>query len=118
MQPTVAMVDVQTFASDGQTRHGQEEKFTVGRVLTSLTIINRANQIRAEDGRISPEQIRSVTLPDVLIDTGATLLARSGDCPIGAEFTQRSGCVHTDGHGQSPHFPGRQNGVVRARRHR
>ena len=46
----------------------------MGRILTTLTITNRADQIRAQAGVISPEQIRSVTLQDVLIDTGATTL--------------------------------------------
>jgi clan AA aspartic protease len=46
----------------------------MGRILATLTITNRADQVRAKDGTISPEQIRSVTLEDVLIDTGATTL--------------------------------------------
>jgi predicted aspartyl protease len=46
----------------------------MGRVLTSLTIVNRADQIRAEDGMIPAEQVRSVTLENVLVDTGATTL--------------------------------------------
>jgi clan AA aspartic protease len=46
----------------------------VGKVTTSLTIINRADQIRANDGTISPGQVRSVTLHHVLVDTGATTL--------------------------------------------
>jgi len=37
----------------------------MGRILTTLTITNRADQVRAKDGTISPEQIRSVTLEDV-----------------------------------------------------
>jgi hypothetical protein len=46
----------------------------MGKVFITLTIINRADQIRAEDGTITPEQIRSVTLKNVLVDTGATTL--------------------------------------------
>jgi clan AA aspartic protease len=46
----------------------------MGKVHTKLTIINRADQIRAEDGAISSEQIRKVTLNQVLVDTGATTL--------------------------------------------
>lgn len=46
----------------------------MGKVSVTLTIINRADQIRAEDGTIPVEQIRSVTLKDVLVDTGATTL--------------------------------------------
>jgi predicted aspartyl protease len=45
-----------------------------GKVLTTLTIINRADQIRATDGTISTDQIRSITLNNVLVDTGATTL--------------------------------------------
>ncbi len=51
----------------------------MGRILTTLTITNRADQVRAKDGTISTEQIRSVTLNDVLIDTGATTLCLPQD---------------------------------------
>lgn len=46
----------------------------MGKVLTSITVVNRADQIRVEDGTIQPEQVRSVTLDNVLVDTGATTL--------------------------------------------
>ncbi len=51
----------------------------MGKVLTTLVIINRADQIRAEDGTILPEQVRSVTLKNVLVDTGATTLCLPKD---------------------------------------
>ncbi len=51
----------------------------MGRILTTLTITNRADQVRAKDGTITSEQIRSVTLNDVLIDTGATTLCLPQD---------------------------------------
>jgi len=51
----------------------------MGRILTTLTITNRADQVLAKNGAISPEQIRSVTLNDVLIDTGATTLCLPQD---------------------------------------
>lgn len=51
----------------------------MGKVLTNITIINNADQIRAEDGTISNEQIRSVTLENVLVDTGATTLCLPAD---------------------------------------
>ncbi|MFM7351733.1 MAG: aspartyl protease, partial [Microcystis aeruginosa] len=41
----------------------------MGKIYTSITVINRADQIRAEDGIIAPEQIRSLTLENVLVDT-------------------------------------------------
>ena len=47
----------------------------MGKVLTTLVVTNRADQIRAEDGTILPEQVRSVTLKKVLVDTGATTLS-------------------------------------------
>lgn len=56
-----------------------QDKSQMGKVLTSLTVINRADQIRAKDGTISPEQVRSVTLENVLVDTGATTLCLPGD---------------------------------------
>ncbi|GAA6622453.1 retroviral-like aspartic protease family protein [Scytonema sp. NUACC26] len=46
----------------------------MGKVFTTLTVTNRADQIRAEDGTITPEQVRSLTLKNVLVDTGATTL--------------------------------------------
>jgi len=52
---------------------------TMGRITTQLIITNRADQIRAEDGTISPEAVRSVTLDDVLVDTGATTLCLPAD---------------------------------------
>ncbi len=47
---------------------------TMGKILTTLTITNRADQILADRKVISSEQIRSVTLQNVLVDTGATTL--------------------------------------------
>ncbi|WP_019500022.1 aspartyl protease family protein [Pseudanabaena sp. PCC 6802] len=51
----------------------------MGKVLVTLTITNRADQIRFEDGTIAPDQIRSIVLEDVLIDTGATTLCLPSD---------------------------------------
>jgi predicted aspartyl protease len=51
----------------------------VGNARTSLTIINRADQVRAEYGLISVDQIRSITLDNVLVNTGATTLCLPGD---------------------------------------
>jgi predicted aspartyl protease len=46
----------------------------MGKVLTSLTIVNRADQTLADNNVIAKEQIRSVTLENILVDTGATTL--------------------------------------------
>jgi len=49
-------------------------KNVMGKVTVPLTVINRADQIRAQDGTIAMEQVRSVQLREVLVDTGATTL--------------------------------------------
>ncbi|XZO00952.1 MAG: retroviral-like aspartic protease family protein [Microcoleus sp.] len=51
----------------------------MGKVFATLTIINRADQILAEAGVRSEDQIRSITLKNVLVDTGATTLCLSQD---------------------------------------
>jgi clan AA aspartic protease len=51
----------------------------MGKVFATLTIINRADQILAEAGVKSEEQIRSITLKNVLVDTGATTLCLPQD---------------------------------------
>ncbi|MBW4509619.1 MAG: aspartyl protease family protein [Scytonematopsis contorta HA4267-MV1] len=45
-----------------------------GKVTTKITITNQIDQTLAERGFIPTEQIRSITLDDVLVDTGATRL--------------------------------------------
>lgn len=47
---------------------------SMGKVTTTLTITNRIDQILAERGFIRADQIRSLTLDDVLVDSGATRL--------------------------------------------
>ncbi|MDB9389500.1 retroviral-like aspartic protease family protein [Microcystis aeruginosa] len=44
----------------------------MGKIYTTITVINRADQILAAAAVISPDQIRSLTLENVLVDTGAT----------------------------------------------
>ncbi|RCJ21362.1 aspartyl protease [Nostoc minutum NIES-26] len=46
----------------------------MGKVTSTITITNRIDQILAERGFIKAEQIRSVTLENVLVDTSATRL--------------------------------------------
>lgn len=57
----------------------QIENETRGKVTTTLTIINRLDQGKAEDGLISTEQVRYVTINYVLVDTGATTLCLPAD---------------------------------------
>ena len=47
----------------------------MGQVLTTLTVTNRIDQVLADRGFISPDEIRTLTLDRVLVDTGATLLS-------------------------------------------
>jgi len=51
----------------------------MGKVFATLTIINRADQIRAEDGTISVDDVPSITLRNVLVDRGATTLCLPSD---------------------------------------
>jgi clan AA aspartic protease len=52
---------------------------SMGKVITSLTVINRADQTVAERGFIPSNQVRSITLDNVLVDTGATTLCLPAD---------------------------------------
>jgi clan AA aspartic protease len=51
----------------------------MGKVTTTLIITNRLDEGKAEDGLIPIEQVRSVTLENVLVDTGATTLCLPKD---------------------------------------
>jgi hypothetical protein len=53
----------------------QRESNPLGRVLTEATIENLKDLWDAERGLVAKEQIRRVTVPDALVDTGATLLS-------------------------------------------
>ena len=52
---------------------------TMGKIITTLTVINRLDQGLASRGFISTDEIRSVTLDNVLVDTGATTLCLPSD---------------------------------------
>ena len=47
---------------------------SMGRITTTLVITNRVDQVLAARGIIPTDQVRSVTLANVLVDTGATTL--------------------------------------------
>jgi predicted aspartyl protease len=51
------------------------EPSTMGRVLTEATVENLEDLWAAKRGLLPREQIRRVTIPDALVDTGATLLS-------------------------------------------
>ncbi|QLE56215.1 retropepsin-like aspartic protease [Nostoc sp. TCL26-01] len=46
----------------------------MGQVIVTLTVTNRIDQVLAQRGFISPEEVCGCILNDVLVDTGATLL--------------------------------------------
>jgi predicted aspartyl protease len=50
------------------------ETSTMGRVLTEALIENTGDLWDAKYGRLSGDQVRRITVPDALVDTGATLL--------------------------------------------
>ncbi|MGB0562038.1 MAG: aspartyl protease family protein [Spirulinaceae cyanobacterium] len=51
----------------------------MGKIITTLTVINRADQSAAARGYIPEEDVRSITLDNVLVDTGATTLCLPSD---------------------------------------
>jgi predicted aspartyl protease len=51
------------------------ETEAMGRVLTEATIVNLRDLWAAEQGLITPEQIRRLEVNDALVDTGATFLS-------------------------------------------
>ena len=46
----------------------------MGQVIVTITVINRIDQVLSERGFIPREEVRSCTLNNVLVDTGATML--------------------------------------------
>jgi len=46
----------------------------MGQLFTTITISNRIDQVLADRGFIATEEVRTRTLNNVLVDTGATLL--------------------------------------------
>ena len=79
----------------------------MGKVLTKLTIINRADQVLAARGFIPLDQVRSVTLGNVLVDTGATTLCLSSAtiAELGLELLKERRCLNGKWHQQSKNFP-------------
>jgi predicted aspartyl protease len=47
----------------------------MGKVTTQITITNRLDEGMAEQGLLPANQVRTVTLDDVLVDSGATTLS-------------------------------------------
>jgi clan AA aspartic protease len=47
----------------------------MGRVLTEATVYNLGDLIEAERGKLERDAVRKVTIPEALVDTGATTLS-------------------------------------------
>jgi hypothetical protein len=58
----------------------------MGRIITTLAITNRLDEGIAERGLMAHDEVRSITLDDVLVDTGATTLCLPSNI-IGREGT-------------------------------
>ncbi|MGB3264730.1 MAG: retroviral-like aspartic protease family protein [Microcoleus sp.] len=54
-------------------------KEPMGKITTTLKITNRLDQGKAEDNLIPADRVRSITLKNVLVDTGATTLCLPQD---------------------------------------
>lgn len=51
------------------------EKASMGRVVTEMTVENLKDLYAAERNLIAPEHVRRMTIPNALVDTGATFLS-------------------------------------------
>src|SRR5438552_13276106 len=54
------------------------ENGDMGRVTTEATIYNLGDLIEVSRGKMTPDQLRKVTVTDALVDTGATTLGLPG----------------------------------------
>lgn len=78
----------------------------IGKITTTLTIVNRIDQASATRGYISPEQVRSLTLNNVLVDTGATTLCLPADAiaQLGLELLREVDVMTANGIGKARIF--------------
>jgi predicted aspartyl protease len=51
------------------------EIVTMGKVVVSARIENLSDLIKVREGKLDPDQVRSLDIPDALVDAGATLLS-------------------------------------------
>jgi clan AA aspartic protease len=79
---------------------------TMGKILTTLTITNRGDQVAAKRGFISEEQVRSITLANVLVDTGATTLCLPCDAidRLGLELLKEVDVATANGYSKARIF--------------
>lgn len=78
----------------------------MGKITTTLTVTNRIDQANVTRGYISPEDVRSLTLENVLVDTGATTLCLPDDAiaQLGLELLREVDVVTAAGLGKARIF--------------
>ena len=78
----------------------------MGRILTTLTITNRIDQGLAARGIITADEVRSLTLNNVLVDTGATTLClpKSAIAQLGLEILKEVDVETANGIGKARIF--------------
>jgi len=81
-------------------------KTKMGRIITTLTITNRIDQGLAARGIITPDEVRSIALNDVLVDTGATTLClpKSAIAQLGLEILKEVDVETANGIGKARIF--------------
>jgi predicted aspartyl protease len=69
-----------------------EERF-VGRVLAAITVVNRKDEVLVAEGLKAQVEVRSVTIPDILVDTGASTLCLPANliAELGLEYAEEVG---------------------------
>src|SRR5258708_35269131 len=69
-----------------------EEQF-VGKVLAKITIVNRLDELLVAEGIKTQNEVRSVTIPDILVDTGASTLCLPANviAELGLEYAEEIG---------------------------
>ncbi len=81
-------------------------KTKMGRIITTLTITNRIDQGLAARGIITADEVRSLTLDNVLVDTGATTLClpKSAIAQLGLEILKEVDVETANGIGKARIF--------------
>ena len=81
-------------------------KTKMGRIITTLTITNRIDQGLAARGIITADEVRSLTLNNVLVDTGATTLClpKSAIAQLGLEILKEVDVETANGIGKARIF--------------
>ena len=90
----------------------------MGQVLTTISVTNFIDLVMAERGFISAEEVRSVMLDNVIVDTGATLLSLPAPIisQLGFKTSRRKRCRNLGWYQKRSNFCRRSNYCRRERR--